>query len=209
MQPEQIGRPRLSRHTLVSALLCIALGTAACASRGIVRQEYLLTSLVTDSMTNPVASGSESPAIGVGPVTLPGYLRRPQIVTRDGNLLHRSERNIWGGDLESDFARVLAENLGILVPSDRVSTFPWSDPKQLDYSVAVQVSRFDRGSDDRVSLRAQWRILDARTGETLRTGRASIHEPTNGRGYDETVAAMSRAVATLGRELVEAIRARG
>lgn len=200
-------RPRLNLGA-VWIFLIVATGIGGCASRGIVRQEYLLTSLAGTPMANPVASSAEPPTIGVGPVTLPGYLRRPQIVTRDGNRLHRSERHTWGGDLESDFARVLAENLAILVPSDRVSTFPWSDPKQLDYSVAVQVSRFDRGSDDRVSLLAQWRILDARTGETVRTGRASIREPTNGRGYDETVAAMSRAVATLGRELVEAIRAR-
>jgi uncharacterized lipoprotein YmbA len=138
-------------------------------------------------------------------VALPGYLRRPQIVTRDGNRLTRSERYTWGEDLESDFARVLAENLAILVPTDRISTFPWSDPRQLDYSIAVQVSRFDRGSDDRVSLLAQWRIVDAKTGQSLQTGRASIQEPADGRGYDETVAAMSRAVAALARELVDAI----
>ena len=173
--PQQRARRALA--TIWIGPLMISGILAGCASRGIVRQEYLLTSLASSSMEAVAASGSEAPAIGVGPVAFPGYLRRPQIVTRDGNRLSRSERHFWGEDLEADFARVLAENLAVLIPTNQISTFPWSDPRVLDYSIAVQVSRFDRDADDTITLLAQWKVVEVQTGATLKTARTSIGSP--------------------------------
>ena len=194
----------MGRTFWICSLVVIVLASG-CATRRAVRQQFLLTSVATSSRVDLGAQYSKAPSVGVGPIIMPGYLRRAQIVTRDGNRLKRSQRHLWAENLEDDFARVLAENLAILIPTDRISVFPWADPRELDYSIAVQVSRFDRDSDDRVTLLAQWRIVSVQADETVRTARTSIVEPASGRGYDETVAAMSRALEKFSRQLVAAI----
>jgi uncharacterized lipoprotein YmbA len=66
-------------------------------------------------------------AIGVGPIKLPEHLDRPQIVTRTSrNELKLAEFDRWAGSLADDFSRVLAENLSILLSTDRVSVYPVS-----------------------------------------------------------------------------------
>ncbi len=115
----------LAKAALVLATLC------ACAGRGIVAREYLLAPAVS---ADPVGNaGGPGLALGVGPVEFPDYLRRPQIVTRQGNQLIPSTLHTWGGDLQSNFTRVLAENLSTLIPTDRVATFPWSVGWRADY----------------------------------------------------------------------------
>ena len=76
---------------------------------------YLLPTL-TD-VSSPAAMGERALTIGVGPVTLPPYLDRPQIVTRASRAqLHLAELDQWAASLQDTVARVLAENLSLLMP---------------------------------------------------------------------------------------------
>ena len=190
------------------AMAALALATlSACAGRGIVSREYLLApAAVTPSAADLAGNlGAEGPALGVGPVEFPDYLRRPQIVTRRGNQLIPSALHTWGGDLQSNFTRVLAENLSTLIPTDRVATFPWSDAWRADYRVSVQVSRFEGSPDGGVALVVYWRLLD-RGNDVVLAHRSSIRESTEGSEHPAIVDAMSRAVLTLSREIAGVIR---
>jgi uncharacterized lipoprotein YmbA len=63
--------------------------------------------------------------IGIGPVTLPKYLDRPQIVTfTSPYALNVVEFDRWAEPLESTFVRVLAENLALLLPRAHVVVSP-------------------------------------------------------------------------------------
>jgi len=69
-----------------------------------------------------VASGSAEPRPGVGPVTLPPYLDRSQIVMSDrANELNLAEFDQWAESLQTNFTRVLGENL-VAVDPDGLSS---------------------------------------------------------------------------------------
>ena len=90
-------------------------------------------------------AGSEGPAVGVGPVTLPQYLDRPQIVQRSGpNRLETSEFDRWAEPLSDTVPRVLAENIGRLLQSEKVYVLPRRRRLPLDLSVEVDFSQFER-----------------------------------------------------------------
>jgi len=72
----------------------------------------------------------------VGPVELPEYLDRPQIMTCESrNELQFAEFDRWAGSLEKAFSRVLAVNLSILLSTDRVAVYPWKTTP-IDHQVA-------------------------------------------------------------------------
>jgi hypothetical protein len=194
---------RLARWiTLVAGFALLA----GCAGRRLVPREYLLTPLASAPASADDAMFPDF-ALGVGPVNLPGYLQRPQIVTRRSeNRLYASAAHKWAETLEGNMTRVLARNLALLLPTNRVATFPWQSPGRLDYRVAVEVNQFDRSPEDRVALDARW-FITGPGNELLAAERSAVSTPVSGTGYEATVDAMSAAVAELSREIAAAIRA--
>ena len=140
-------------------------------------------------------------ALGVGPVRLPGLLDRPQIVTRRGaDEIDAAEFHRWAEPLADSVPRILAENLAALWKTDRVAIFPWDPEQAVRYQVVVDVMRFDGAMGGDVVLDARWRIL-ATHGKELAANRSLLTQPTGGAGYPAVVAAMSRALAALSREI--------
>lgn len=65
-------------------------------------------------------------AVAIGPVAIPDYLNRPQIVSRSGpRELKLAEFERWAGSLEEDISRVVAENLSVLLAPDNVTVLRW------------------------------------------------------------------------------------
>src|SRR6266540_6222252 len=105
---------RLSGVALVAALI----GLGACASTP--SRFYILNTLPVSEMT-PATAAERGPVIGVGPITLPKYLDRPQIVTRASrNQLTLGEFDRWAESLQENFSSVLVENLALLIPTDHI-----------------------------------------------------------------------------------------
>ena len=119
------------------------------------------------------ASVEKPMRLGVGPVYLPAYLDRPQVVTRSGaNRMNVSEFDQWAEPLETTFQRVLTENLSQRLDTDRIATLPARRDISLDHQVEVEVTRFDADETGRVVLDARWRIFDGRGDRLLHRGRS-------------------------------------
>ena len=147
------------------------------------------------------------PALGVGPVRLPGLLDRPQIVTRRGaDEIDEAEFHRWGEPLADSVPRILAENLAALRKTERVALFAWDPAQAVQRQVVVNVMRFDGAMGGDVVLDARWRIL-ATDGKELAANRSILTQPTGGTGYPAAVAAMSRALAALSREIAATLDA--
>jgi len=167
-------------------------------------------------LTPQVAAPSDAPmqniAIGVGPVVIPQYLDRPEIVTRTSdNRLDLGEFDHWGGRLGDNVTRALAEDLSSLLHTDRVAIFPWTDATGLGQQVIVDITQFERDPAGNVVLSAFWSIVDAQSGTLLTNRRSTIQKPVaaasgTATGYDETVAAMSQALGALAEEIAAAIQ---
>jgi hypothetical protein len=155
--------------------------------------------------TDPVASEG-GPAIGVRPVTLPGYLDRREIVTRRGrDEIELGEFDLWSEQLGDGATRVLGENLAILLRSDRVVLLSWRGSHRVRYRVAVDMARFEGRAGAEVTLEAVWRLQDG-DGKELALRRSTITEAVGAPGYGALVGAMSRALGALSRDIATAIR---
>jgi uncharacterized lipoprotein YmbA len=146
-------------------------------------------------------------AVGVGPVSLPDYLDRPQIVTRTGpNQASLSDFDSWIEPLATMVPRLLADDLAVLLDSDEVVTLPQRRAIAFAYQVEVAVSRFDVDSTGRAVLDARWYVLDGRE-RLLDRGRATLSERAAGGASDHAAvaAAMSRALGALSEQIADAI----
>ncbi len=145
--------------------------------------------------------------LGLGPVTLPGYLDRSELVTRvSENQLAVSEVERWAEPLRDNVLRAVSENLVHLLQPDDYLTYPWYESAQVDYGVAVAITRFEADSTGAVTLDADWRITSGDPQETLYRGESLIQESTSGATTDRSVAALSRALARLCDEIAREVR---
>lgn len=145
-------------------------------------------------------------AIGIGPVKFPGELDRPSIVTRSGNnRLIIDEFHRWGGSLEKNFLRVMADNLTHLLKTDQVMIRPWEHYFQPDVRIALDIHQFDGRLGESASLKVTWVIYKEgkKTGAVVH--RSALNEPSAGEGYDALVAAQSQLVARLAKEIAEVL----
>lgn len=166
---------------------------------------YALTPLSRTETAQPRGASEHAGTIGIGPVQLPEYLNRPEIVTRTSqNQLHLADFHQWAEPLQESFSRVLAENLSILLSTDRVAVFPWGSTP-VEYQVAVEVTRFERQPGGENLLVARWSILRDNGREILLTRNSSFSEPAGVRDYEATVSAQSRILAAFSREIAAAI----
>jgi hypothetical protein len=147
------------------------------------------------------------PAVAVGPVTLPEVVDRPQLVVRvSANRVEILESHRWAEPLKSEIPRLIAENLGRLLGSSRVSSYLQHAGVDADYRVLVDIQRFESSPGEAVTVEAVWSLRRA-AGGAPKTGRSLVREPVNAVGYDPLVAAYGRALLAVSRDLAEAIRA--
>ncbi|MFY9943048.1 MAG: PqiC family protein [Desulfobacterales bacterium] len=140
--------------------------------------------------------------LAVLPVAIPTVIDRPQIVTRaDDNRILMSDTHYWGGSLGDNFTRVLVANLGTLLAAKQVSVLSDAIAPDAAYRLSVVVGQFDGRLADTVRLNASWSLKEPKRQKTLAVGNSVIQEAVTGGGYDELVAAASRAVAALSREI--------
>lgn len=145
-------------------------------------------------------------SIGVGPVELPKFLDRPQIVTRKSQYrVAVSEFHRWAGSFSEDFLRVLAKNISVLLPTDRVSAYPWTDHVSPTYRIPVTVDQFDGQLGGDVVLNVTWSVWSQKGANEPVIRHTRIKEPVSAENYDALVEAQSRAIATLSRAIVDEI----
>jgi len=201
---------KASRSTLrVCAAILLAAIAGGCSALAPVRDEsryYVL---------NPVAAADrerkEAPMpeliVGVGPVAIPQYLDRSEIVARAGAYQISPVPNArWGEPLQPNLARVLAEDLAVELGTGQVIVFPWFSAVQPACTVAVDVQRFEMQETGAVVLNARWTLRHRRSPAVVVVRDATISEPADRRDAGAAAAAMSRAVARLSEEIAVAIR---
>jgi uncharacterized lipoprotein YmbA len=195
---------RFLRHWVRIAVAAgLAATLTACATSQDVRF-YVLTPL--PAAERAAAPGGQGLVIGLRPVGLPEQLDRPQIVTRVGeNRLHLAEFDRWAASLRDTVTRVLAEDLALLVPAERVVFFPWVREGPVDLEVTVSVLRFEGALGGACALAADWTVF-RRGGREPLLARTSSHTEPAGDGYPALVAAQSRLVAALARDIAQALR---
>lgn len=161
----------------------------------------------TLSATAAPSTASSKISVAVGPVSIPAAVDRPQIVvSTSANQVTLDDFNRWASPLQDNLTRVVAENLGTLLGTPRVTLFPQTLSADVDYRVQIEIRNFESAPGKSASIDAVWTVRRAKDGKT-ETGRTSAREPVDGNGYDALAAAHSRAVARLSRDIADVVRA--
>lgn len=191
------------------AFLLLVFFLAACSSTPPVAY-YTLNTLPERQQEIPAAVMDDTIAIGVGPVEFPKFLDRPQIVTRKSqNQIEVSEFHRWAGSFPGDFSRVLAKNISILLPTDRVAVYPWGDQFTPTYQIKLEVEQFDGQLGESVVLDVTWMVTDQEGTNTLVVRKSRVEEAVLDKTYEALVEAKSNGLVTLSRTIVEELRILG
>ena len=144
----------------------------------------------------------------IGPLEIPDYLDRPQIVSRTSqNEITFSEFQRWAGSLKDDITRVLSENLTQLLSEDAISVSPWEWGATSDYRLGVLIMRFDIMPEGNVLLSARCTLIGGDGTTQFLMWEASVTEPITAQTYDSKVSSMSRALEKLSQDIAERIKA--
>ena len=124
---------------------------------------------------NAAAPGHEAvsgPRVAIGPVTIPGYLDRPQIFVRDGNQVkvRLEEFNHWSEPFGEGVTRVLCDAVSASLAPRKGLAFPMRSPQQPQWRIAVDIARFDGSPGGDVVLDAGWTLVNE-IGDEIRSGR--------------------------------------
>jgi uncharacterized lipoprotein YmbA len=184
-------------------LLVILMLLSGCAGTPETRF-YLLNPL-------PMGSTQERPvrelALGIGPVKLPEYLDRPQIVIEnDGPQIQLAEFEQWAEPLDENITRVLASNLGTLLATRQVSRYPWPPGTPVDYRITVDIRRFEAHANGRVQLEASWSISRSLGDAALLERTTQLNEAVTATGMEAVVAAQSRVLNRFSQVLADAVK---
>jgi len=178
--------------------LCLLM-LAGCAS-SVSSKYYVLNPLAEGK----VQSEESCPAIGIGPIKLPDYLNRAQIVTRTSpNEVTLSYSDLWAEPLNESVPRLLAENISQLVCTKEIVFFPWRPSRVPDVRVEVEVLKMDGALGGSVALEVWWSVG---SGKTRMARKATYTETVESQSYGALVQAESRAVASLSRDIAGAIK---
>ena len=188
----------------VVALMASLLGLGACASTP--SRFYMLNTLAPAEGISPASQAEQGPVVGVGPVTFPKYLERPQIVSRASrHQLALGEFDCWAEPLQENFSRVLAENLSLLIPTEHILLQDWPRSATLDYQVRVEVRQFDGWLGGESLLIARWSLLDRAERERV-SRTVHLTAPAGGHDYEAMVVAMNQMLEALSRDIAAAIQ---
>jgi hypothetical protein len=153
-----------------------------------------------------VAPGSI--AVGLGRVKIPAYLFNTSLAVRKGtNEIEYLPSALWAERLDSGFQRVLAANLAILLPTDRISLSAWQR-NEVMAEVYVTLEQFDVDASGRGVLVARWRILSPGGDKVLKAGssRLSRRGPPPDSGVSGSIGTLSELVADFAGQLAPALK---
>jgi uncharacterized lipoprotein YmbA len=182
---------------------CMALLLAGC---GTPAQERFFTLASEPAPQTRASTASVGFTIVVGPVTVPEAVDRPQMVIRaDDNRVVIAEEARWVAPLKSEIPRVIADHLARLLDGARTATSTQRASTPPDYRVLIDIQRFESAPQQGATIQAQWTVTRTREPTPI-NGRSLVTERA-GAGYDELVAAHSRALAAVSRDIAAAIGA--
>jgi uncharacterized lipoprotein YmbA len=189
---------------------CSYMAKAILAPQKDISKFYLLTptadTATATTGSTPAQSTSDPFTLGLGPIKLPPYLDRPEIVTRAApNRLELSKEDRWGESLQNGFTRSMERNLSAQSGASIV-VFPWYNTVHVDMQVQIDVYRFETDTQGIATLTAKWTILDSTGKNILYTVETRLTQPSKPGDNTEAAAALSRDIGDLSGQIANMLQ---
>ena len=164
-------------------------------------------------LTPMPAAGAESAAskglaVGLGQVKVPAYLFDTSLAVRTStNVIEYLPSAFWAERLNSGFANVLAADLAIALPTDRIHLAAWQRD-QVAAEIHVTLEQFDVDKSGRGVLVARWRVASPGGEQVLKAGtsRLARQGPRPDDNTSGAVATLSALIADFSGQLGQALQ---
>lgn len=193
--------------TRLPGIIAVFFGAVVVGCVSAPKEKFYVLSAGAPLERDKIVASMPNTRIVVGPVSITEIVDRPQIVTRVApNQVAILEQERWAESLKHQIARVVGENLAMLLGTKQVSTYLQSSPIDVDYRVTLEVQRFESMLNEAITIEALWTI-HRREGEKPKSGHSLVRKPVTSPGYDGVVTAHSHALDSISHDIAEAIRA--
>ena len=195
------------RSCAVMGVACLALVLNGCMSvpNSPTPRFYMLQAVDGNQVSKKTNIASDV-VIGVGPVKIPEYQDRPQIVTQDKEkMLKFAQFDRWGEPLEIGMTRLIRENLAVMLPEAKFTLYPWNSSVPVKYQVVVEIVQLDSDLDKDLFIVAQWLVIDVQNTKTIIIKRSEFRQSIVPQSYSGLAKTLSMACASLSSEIAEAI----
>lgn len=146
--------------------------------------------------------------VGLGPLRVPEYLRRTQMVTRDsGTQVEVNDYVRWAEPVDKAIHRVVAADVDRRLDGVVVMAFPYFEAVPIDYVVLGSVEQFEADSAGTVELQVQWAVLDKEKSTLLPPRRTHYETRVVSAGDPGAIArAMTEALNRFSEDLASQLR---
>jgi uncharacterized lipoprotein YmbA len=170
-------------------------------------QLYLLRPLQASEVGVPTTADKVALSVLIGPVNLPAYLDRTQVVTLAGDHELVSDEFIrWAEPLQENFSRVLVENLSLLLNTPEVYAFGRRGSTPVEFQIIIDVTRFDTDAKGGAYLTAFWRVVGKDSKAPSIKRKSVLHAAASSAGITPILEAQNRTLTEFSRELAKAIQ---
>ena len=180
---------------LLSVLLLNACGSTP-------MQFYML-----NAETGAPLSGTALPAgtvLGLGPIHLPAYLDRPQLVTALSEHQYQlDEHSRWTERLDENITRALGLSLAKQLGIEQVVRYPWAPRQAIDYQISFDILELHQTAAGQSRLSVQWQLKKA---EQVIKGKRFECSEAAADDAEAIVTAQSRCLTRFSAELADTVR---
>ena len=186
-------------------MVVLTLLLSGCISDSRPVQFYMLNADYGVADTVKASAASQGPVIGLGPIRIPEYLNRPQMIVAIADNQYRlAEDHRWAERLDQNISLSLFKALPRQLGTDRIVRFPWSQRQVIDYQVGIDILEFNVDANGQSRLIAQWFVK--RKDMPVINKRSVYQFPASTTDYAIMVKAQSQCLTKLGQEISGTLR---
>ncbi len=193
------------RSVILSVLVLIMF--SACSSSPPVRY-FSLNPIDAEFKQDP----DDAVMLGLGPIRMPDYLNRSQLVWRSANAEMRvDEFSRWSEPLTKSLLRIVSTDVDNLLQGVVVVVFPYEPfvRDQVDYRLVGDINRFEANGSGQVVLEVQWGIAEVDGGVIVPIRRNRYQaQASTADDPSAVVVAMNEALAQFSRDIASKLEAR-
>lgn len=183
------------------ALLGLALLLAACSGTPPSRYYHM------DAGPPPAAAVTAGPVVVIDRAVVAAYAdRSPMVLRRGVTEVAFAEFDVWAEPVAGQITAVLVDALGNRFGRANVLPTPARRDREPDFRVAVDVLRFEIGTDESALLDARWTLLRGPDEAFEATGRERLTAmPDAPTSFDARAAALAATLIELAGRIAMAI----
>jgi uncharacterized protein len=191
------------KYCLGLSAVCVALFLGGCISiPNSPTPRFYALSIVDEGQISKKINIAPGMLIGIGPVKIPEYEDRPQMVTVDKEkMLQFAQFDRWGESLDLGLARLIREDLTTMLPGAKLTLYPWDPSIAVKYQVNIEVVQLDSELDRDMFFVVQWTVIDVQNSKTVIIKRSEFRQPIIPQNYSGLSQTLSTACALLSSQI--------